>query len=73
MHMLQAGMSLTDIRDFLGHEHVDTTEIYAKTDTEIRRAKLEESKVSIDTSLPDWNEDKNLMAMLTGLCGRDKS
>lgn len=73
MHMLQAGMSLTDIRDFLGHEHVDTTEIYAKTDTELRRAKLEESKVSIDASLPDWNEDRNLMAMLTGLCGRDKS
>lgn len=39
--MLQDSMPLTDIRDFLGYEPVDTTEIYAKTDTEIRSRKLE--------------------------------
>lgn len=71
MHMLRAGMPLTDIRDFLGHEHVDTTEIYAKTDTEIRRKKLEEANITIDTDLPDWNDDKDLIAMLTSLCGRE--
>lgn len=70
MHMLQANMPLTDIRDFLGHEHVDTTEIYAKTDTEMRRKKLEESQTSIDKKLPDWNSDKNLMAILMNLCGK---
>ena len=71
MHMLQAGIPLTDIRDFLGHEHVDTTEIYAKTDTEMSRKKLEEAQVTIDSDLPDWNDDKNLMAMLTSLCGKN--
>lgn len=70
MHMLQAGMPLTDIRDFLGHEHVDTTEIYAKTDTEMRRKKLEGANITIDANLPDWNDDKDLMAMLTSLCGK---
>ena len=71
MHMLQAGIPLTDIRDFLGHEHVDTTEIYAKTDTEIRRKKLEEANLTIDTGLPDWKNDKDLIAMLTSLCGKN--
>lgn len=71
MHMLQANIPLTDIRDFLGHEHVDTTEIYAKTDTEMSRKKLEEAQITIDTDLPDWNDDKNLMAMLTSLCGKN--
>ncbi len=32
--------------------------------------KLEEANITIDTGLPDWNEDKNLMAMLTSLCGK---
>lgn len=71
MHMLQANIPLTDIRDFLGHEHVDTTEIYAKTDTEMSRKKLEEAQITIDTDLPDWNDDKSLMAMLTSLCGKN--
>jgi site-specific recombinase XerD len=71
MHMLQAGIPLTDIRDFLGHEHVDTTEIYAKTDIETRRKKLEEANLAIDTGLPDWNNDKDLIAMLTSLCGKN--
>ena len=30
MHLLQSGVSLEIIRDFLGHEHVVTTQIYAR-------------------------------------------
>lgn len=68
MHMLQAGINLIYIRDFLGHVHVTTTEIYAKADTETKRAALEKANVSIDTDLPDWEQDKSLMAMLKDLC-----
>jgi len=34
MHLLQAGVNLIYIRDFLGHVDVKTTEIYARADTE---------------------------------------
>jgi len=71
MHMLQAGINLVYIRDFLGHAHVETTEIYAKADTEMKRIAIEEAQIRIDPNLPDWAEDKALMAMLTNLCGRN--
>jgi site-specific recombinase XerD len=71
MHMLQAGVNLVYIRDFLGHVHVETTEIYAKADTEMKRKAIESSRISIDTDLPNWADDKSLMAMLINLCGKD--
>jgi site-specific recombinase XerD len=71
MHMLQAGVNLVYIRDFLGHAHVETTEVYAKADTELKRAAIEGAQVRIDSDLPDWSEDKGLMAMLTNLCNSD--
>jgi len=37
MHLLQAGVNLIYIRDFLGHVDIRTTEIYAITDTETKR------------------------------------
>lgn len=71
MHMLQAGVNLIYIRDFLGHAHVETTEIYAKADTEMRRRAIEKAQIRIDTALPDWSDDKSLMSMLVNLCGKD--
>ncbi|KAA6337110.1 Tyrosine recombinase XerC [termite gut metagenome] len=68
MHMLQAGINLIYIRDFLGHAHVTTTEIYARADTEMKRIALEKANISIETDLPDWEKDKPLMAMLKELC-----
>ena len=71
MHLLQAGVNLVYIRDFLGHAQVETTEIYAKTDTEVKRKELEGAQIRIDPDLPDWAKDKSLMAILTGLCGQE--
>ena len=68
MHMLQAGINLIYIRDFLGHSHVTTTEIYARADTETKRAALEKVTIRMEVDLPDWTEDKSLMAMLRELC-----
>lgn len=67
MHMLQAGINLIYIRDFLGHVHVETTEIYAKTDTETKRREIEKANVVIETDLPDWSLDKGLMALLMNI------
>ena len=71
MHMLQAGVNLVYIRDFLGHAHVETTEIYAKADTEMKRRAIETARIPIDPNLPSWTENKGLMALLNSLCGAE--
>lgn len=40
MHMLEAGVPLVVIKQFLGHEHLATTEIYAKSSPEATNEKL---------------------------------
>lgn len=40
MHLLEAGVNLIYIRDFLGHSSVTTTEIYAKTNPKIKAEQL---------------------------------
>lgn len=41
MHMLESGINLVYIRDFLGHKSVTTTEVYAKASVEAKRKALE--------------------------------
>jgi len=68
MHLLQAGVNLIYIRDFLGHVDLKTTEIYARTDTETKRKAIEKAYPDlIDSNLPDWSEDKALLSWLSEL------
>lgn len=68
MHMLQAGVNLIYIRDFLGHVDLKTTEIYARTDTETKRKAIEKAYPDIITGqLPAWNKDKELLIWLSQL------
>ena len=69
VHLLQSGVNLIYIRDFLGHSDCSTTQIYAKADTETRRKALEAAYIDIlpTTELPDWSDDKNLMGFLISL------
>jgi len=61
-HLLQAGVNLIYIRDFLGHVDLKTTEIYARTDTETKRKAIENAYPDlIDSNLPDWSNDKKLL------------
>lgn len=70
MHLLQAGVALVYIRDFLGHSQISTTEIYAKADNLSKRKALESSysPVTEQSSEPLWNEDAALMSFLDNLC-----
>jgi site-specific recombinase XerD len=45
MHLLEAGVNLVYIRDFLGHSSITTTEIYAKANPEIKRKILTENSM----------------------------
>ena len=68
MHLLQAGVSLIYIRDFLGHEDIKTTEIYAKCDTQLKRKAIENAYPDlVDSNLPDWNKDARLLEWLSSL------
>lgn len=68
MHLLQGGVSLEIIRDFLGHVDVNTTQIYARANLEMKRAALEnitgESPVR---QLPSWQQNKSLLEWLHSL------
>lgn len=48
MHLLEAGVNLIYIRDFLGHSSVVTTEIYAKTSQKIKEEHLMKYSSSIE-------------------------
>jgi integrase/recombinase XerD len=66
MHLLQAGINLIYIRDFLGHVDLKTTEIYARVDTETKRKAIEKLYPDlIDSHLPDWNNDQALLSWLS--------
>ena len=68
MHLYQSGVALVYIRDFLGHVDIETTDIYARADTEMKRKELEKTYPEINyTYLPDWNSDEGLLSWLNSL------
>lgn len=68
IHLLQSGVNLIYIRDFLGHVDIKTTELYARTDVEMRRKAIENVYPDIiDSNLPDWNKDQELLSWLSDL------
>ena len=68
MHMLQAGVPLIYIRDFLGHSEISTTEIYARCDSEQKRKAIENTCPSITKSeTPMWQKDISLLGWLQSL------
>lgn len=69
MHLLQSGVNLIYIRDFLGHVDCSTTEIYARVDSEMKRKAIEKAYVNLVPEIvPKWEEDGHLMKWLNSLC-----
>ena len=66
MHMVEAGINLIYIRDMLGHESIETTQVYAKANPETRRVALEKME-SKNPPMPDWNDNPDIMDFLHGL------
>ena len=69
MHMLEAGIDIIYIRDFLGHEDISTTMIYVRADNRLKNDAINAlaPKVADETNLPDWNKDKDLLQFLNSL------
>lgn len=69
MHLLQAGVNLVYIRDFLGHVSVQTTEVYARADSKQKREALQKAytEVKPEVAAPLWLENKDLLGWLKSL------
>jgi integrase/recombinase XerD len=66
--LLRAGVDLIYIRDLLGHVSVQTTEIYARVDGEMKRKALEKAAGVVGSDqLPAWQKDKTLLEWLRSL------
>lgn len=65
MHLLQAGVNLVYIRDILGHESVQTTEVYARVDSKQKREAVEKAYADvIKNEVPLWTNNDNLLEWL---------
>jgi integrase/recombinase XerD len=71
MHLYQSGIPLSYIKDFLGHVSIDTTDIYASTDTSMMRAALEKINTGDDEQtskvVPVWQDNEEMILKLCGL------
>lgn len=68
VHLLEAGIELIYICDFLGHSSVKTTEVYAKVCSQNKIDALERVYENLSqTSENDWTNDQDLMDWLTKL------
>ena len=66
MHMLEAGINIVYIRDFLGHEDISTTMVYIRADNRLKTEAVNKlaPKVTGETEFPDWTKDTDLMSFL---------
>jgi integrase/recombinase XerD len=68
IHLLQSGVNLVYIRDFLGHVDIQTTEIYARIDSEMKRKALEKNSNSVvSENMPEWKKNPALINWLRDL------
>ena len=59
MHLLESGVNLIYIRDFLGHESVTTTEIYARANPENKRKAIEKHSEELSKMVHYSSKEKN--------------
>jgi len=65
MHLLQSGVNLVYIRDLLGHVSVQTTEIYARTDSRKKREAIEQAYNDVSPEVkPQWEGNHDMIEWL---------
>lgn len=68
MNLYRNGMPLVLLSEFLGHADVNTTRIYAWSDTEMKRAAIEKISTETENSIiPIWQDDEDMIKRLYGL------
>jgi site-specific recombinase XerD len=67
-HLLRAGVDINTIRAWLGHVSLNTTNIYAEIDLEMKAQALAMCEVTETHKSPKrWRDDPALMAFLRSL------
>lgn len=67
MHLLESGVPIVYIRDFLGHVDISTTDIYARANVETKRQALEKASSAFSSEMPSWNKEPDLLQWLKTL------
>lgn len=67
MHLLRAGVDINTIRAWLGHVSLNTTNVYAEIDLEMKAKALANCEIEDETPQPPWREDHGLMEFLRTL------
>ncbi len=71
MHLYRSGMPLAILAEWLGHENLETTLIYAYADTEMKRKAIEKaSKDNVlknDEKVAIWEDNEDILSKLCGL------
>ena len=68
VHLLRAGVDINTIRAWLGHVSIDTTNIYAEIDLEMKARALAKCDVGeVGRQDKHWTQDRGLMAFLRSL------
>ncbi len=66
-HLLRAGVDIDTIRAWLGHVSLNTTNIYAETDLEMKAKALAHCEVKETGRKRRWGKDTGLMTFLRSL------
>ena len=66
-HLLRAGVDLNTIRAWLGHVSLDTTQIYAEVDLDMKGKALAACEMPAESHIKRWRKEPGLMGFLRAL------
>lgn len=66
-HLLQSGVDINTIRAWLGHVSINTTNIYAEINIQMKAKALACCEIVQDKNIDHWRDDENLMNFLDNL------
>lgn len=66
-HLLQAGVDINTIRAWLGHVSINTTNVYAEIDLDMKAKALACCEITEDVSHQRWADNKDLMSFLDAI------
>ena len=67
VHLLRGGVDINTIRAWLGHVSLDTTNVYAEVDLEMKAKALAHCEIYTSAKTTNWKDLPDLMAFLKGL------